>query len=162
MTMQLQFQNKGLYALVLLGSSFLFLAALGPGLFNKSFAPFLSWQFDVFHLLCHQDPARSFSINSTQMAVCARCIGIYFFFLFGVIIMPLTALIKKARFRTYFQFFIAAIILNFVDVLGNLFGIWTNTNTSRVILGSLFGLSAAILLTNEFFKKLKTEVSHGK
>ncbi len=160
--MTLQFQNKELYALVLIGSSFLVFAAFGPGLDNKNFIPFVSWQYEIFHLLCHQDPMRSFTINGSQMAVCARCIGIYSFFFVGIIMMPVLALINKISFRAYFHYFVATIILNIVDVSGNLFGIWTNTNTSRVVLGAFFGFGAAVLLTNEFFKKLNTEEYHGK
>ncbi len=91
------------------------------------------------------------------MSVCARCIGIYGAFFTGVILMPFLVLIKKVKFRYYFRFLIGTIILNFIDVLGNQFDFWTNTNGSRFLLGSLFGLSSAILLSNEFFKKLNTE-----
>jgi len=157
MDIALQFKNRSLYALLFAISASLFIVALGPGLFGHLSIPYISWQFKAFHLLCHQDPLRSFSINGSQMAVCARCIGIYSFFLLGVIIMPLLGLIKKLKFRFYFRFLIGTIILNFIDVLGNQFEFWTNTNMSRLLLGSIFGLSAAVLLTNEFFKKLNTQ-----
>lgn len=153
----LHFANRRLYFLVFTGIIFLFITALGPGLFGERSIPFLSWQFDVFHLLCHQDPERSFYIGGSQMAVCSRCIGIYTGFLAGVILMPILVLIKKVNFRYYFRFLIGTIILNFIDVLGNLFLVWTNTNESRLFLGALFGLSSALILSNEFFKKLNTE-----
>ena len=157
MDIALQFKNRALYAALLAISLSLFTIALGPGLFGDLAISFISWQFKAFHLLCHQDPLRSFFIDGSQMAVCARCIGIYSFFLLGVIIMPLFGLIKKLKFRYYFRFLIGTIILNFIDVLGNLFEFWTNTNVSRLLLGAVFGLSAAVLLTNEFFYKLNTE-----
>lgn len=157
MDIAIQFKNRSLYLILLLASLSLFIVALGPGLFGKISIPFISWQFKVFDLLCHQDPARSFIFNGSQMAVCARCIGIYSSFFLGVIIMPFLGLIKKLKFRYNFRFLIGTIILNSVDVLGNLFEIWTNTNISRLFLGSLFGLSTAMLLTNEFFKKLTKE-----
>lgn len=153
----LRFANRRLYFLVLTGMFFLIITALGPGLFGNPSIPFLSWQFDVFHLLCHQDPERSFYIGGSQMAVCSRCIGIYGAFVVGVILMPFWVLIKKVKFRYYFRFLIGTIILNFIDVLGNLFLVWTNTNESRLFLGALFGLSSALILSNEFFKKLNTE-----
>ena len=157
MDIAIQFKNRSLYLILLLASLSLFIVALGPGLFGKVSVPFISWQFNVFNLLCHQDPLRSFVLNGSQMAVCARCLGIYGFFLTGVIIMPFLGIIRGLKFRYNFRFLIGTIILNLIDVLGNLFEIWTNTNISRLFLGSLFGLSAAMLLGNEFFKKLTKE-----
>lgn len=157
MDIAIQFKNRSLYLFLLTVSFALFIIAIGPGLFSNPSIPYISWQFIAFDLLCHQDPARSFVYNNAQMAVCARCIGIYAFFFLGVIIMPFLGLIEKLKFRYYFRFLIGTIILNLIDFLGNLFEVWTNTNLSRVILGSLFGLSVAILLTNEFFQKLNKE-----
>lgn len=157
MDIAIQFKNRSLYLFLLIVSLVLFLIAVGPGLFNNPSTSYINWQFIAFELLCHQDPARSFIFNGSQMAVCARCIGIYGFFLLGVIIMPFWALIEKLKFRYNFRFLIGTIILNLIDVFGNLFEVWTNTNISRLFLGSLFGLSAAMLLSNEFFKKLTKE-----
>lgn len=157
MNQVLQFHNRKLYGLVLAGSTALLIIALGPGLFGHISIPYVSWQFDVFHLLCHQDPSRSFFLDGSQMAVCARCIGIYSFFLIGVILMPIITLIKEIKSRYYFRLLIGTIILNLIDVVGNLFEFWTNTNESRLIIGSLFGLSSALILSNEFFSKLNTE-----
>ena len=153
----LQFQNRTLYFLVFSGALFLVGTALGPGLFGHISIPYVSWQFDVFHLLCHQDPSRSFFLNGSQLAVCARCIGIYSFFLIGWTLIPLIAKLMNIKSRYYFRFLIGTIILNLIDVLGNLFQVWTNTNESRLFLGALFGLSSALILSNEFFKKLNTE-----
>lgn len=157
MHFSLQFNNRILYTLVLIGSFSLVFIALGPRLFGNPSIPFISWQFKAFHLLCHQDPTRSFFIGDSQMAVCARCIGIYSSFLAGVILMPFVTLVKEVKFRYYFRLMIGTIILNVIDVLGNLFEFWTNTNESRLIMGVLFGLSSALILSNEFFKKLNTE-----
>lgn len=157
MEASLQFKNRILYTLVFVGSLLLLVIALGPGLFGNPSIPYASWQFTAFHVLCHQDPLRSFTLNGSQMAVCARCIGIYGSFFMGVIIMPFLGLIKKLKFRYYFRFLIGTITLNLIDVLGNLFEFWTNTNESRFVFGVLFGLGAAVLLTNEFFNKLNSE-----
>ncbi|MFY0683764.1 MAG: DUF2085 domain-containing protein [Balneola sp.] len=153
----LQFNNRVLYTLVLIGTLLLVIIALGPGLFSNPTIFNTSWQFKAFHFLCHQDPARSFIINNSQMAVCARCIGIYGAFLAGVILMPFVTLVKEVKFRYYFRLMLGTIILNLIDVLGNQFEFWTNTNESRLILGFLFGMSTAFILSNEFFKKLNTE-----
>lgn len=156
------FQNRGLYVLVATGSILLFLIALGPGLFHEFAHLNTTWQFKVFDILCHQDFARSYSLNESQMAVCARCIGIYGAFSIGVLLMPLFAQISQIKGRYYFKLMMGTIILNFIDVGGNLLEVWTNTNESRLILGILFGISVALFLTNEFFEKLNAEESYGK
>lgn len=151
-------QNIGLYFIVLAGASFLFFAALGPGLYaNTADIVFTGWQYRIFELLCHQDPVRSFIISETYMAVCSRCIGIYGFFFAGWLSLPVVANIKRTSRKSEMNWLIAAIILNLADVIGNYFGFWANTHVSRFLLGSTFGLSLAILLTNEFFtlNKLK-------
>jgi uncharacterized membrane protein len=131
---------------------FLFLAALGPGLFSGTAPVVNSWQFAIFDVLCHQDPARSFTLSGTQMAVCARCFGIYSALVAGWILLPLYAVVKKSsRNNIEKGWLIAAILLNLTDVMGNYFGLWTNTLSSRLILGALFGLPLAFILTDEFF-----------
>jgi len=35
------------------------------------------WLFPVGSLICHQRPERSFFVNGHQLAVCARCMGLY-------------------------------------------------------------------------------------
>jgi uncharacterized membrane protein len=53
---------------VLAGATWAWVAAL-------SFAPAVV--FPIGHVICHQKPERSFFINGLQMAVCARCTGLY-------------------------------------------------------------------------------------
>jgi uncharacterized membrane protein len=161
--MKVQAQQTGLYVLLLAASAVIFLIALGPGFWGNEGAGLLSWQHQVFNLLCHQDPTRSFFIKDVPMAVCSRCIGIYGMFLLGVISMPLIPKILPVRNRRFLQLMIVVIVLNVLDVFGNLLGIWTNTLLSRFLLGSLFGGSIAFYLTNEFFNINKyTEIQDGE
>lgn len=140
-----------------------FIIALGPGLFSSSMKGFLGWQHEAFHLLCHQVSERSYYLNGTKMAVCSRCIGIYSSFLIGVFVMPIIPRFFCVINRKILQLIIVAIVLNFLDVLGNGIGIWTNTLHSRFFLGAFFGLSLALILTNEFFKLTnKKEKIYGK
>jgi uncharacterized membrane protein len=129
----------------------MFIAALGPGLFQGEVVSVHSWQHQIFNVLCHQDPARSFSVSGVQMAVCSRCFGIYSALLSGVILMPLYRLFSVSSFNTEKNWLIAAILLNLADVSGNYFGFWTNTMLSRFILGCLVGLPMILILKNEFF-----------
>lgn len=71
--------------------------------------------------------------------------------------MPFYALLRIKSKTLEKNWLIAAIILNLADVLGNYFGIWTNTLTSRFILGLVFGFPLAFILVNEFFKTKKSE-----
>ena len=40
----------------------------------------LSWVYDFFSAICHQDPARSWHLAGEPLAVCIRCASIYFAF----------------------------------------------------------------------------------
>lgn len=147
----LQFRNQALYFLILFSSFFVFLMALGAvGIFNGD------WTTQVFDLVCHQDLSRTFSYNGNFMAVCSRCIGIYGAFAFFWIIMPAIVYFlgnHKNKFGIRFLLIIIGII--FIDVIGNNLGFWSNTHFSRFLTGTLLGISAAVLLKNEFFRKIK-------
>lgn len=151
---KLQAHNTGLYISLLAVSLFLVMTALGPGIFQEQVSYFNSWQYRIFDVLCHQDPARSFSVSGVPMAVCVRCMGIYFLFLVGWLLMPVYALFSEASGKAEKNWLIAAILLNLADVTGNYFELWTNTLHSRFLLGSFIGLTAALTLASEFFSTI--------
>lgn len=91
------------------------------------------------------------------MAVCSRCFGIYLSFTAGVLLMPVYILFRSFSLKTEKKWLIAAILLNLADVIANFIGIWSNTLISRFVLGALVGLSAALILANEFFTLTKSE-----
>lgn len=146
-----------LYFLLLALTMAIMILALGPGLYGAQ----AGWQYLFFDQLCHQDPLRSFSLNGAQMAVCSRCLGIYVFFAFGVLIIPAVDYFSKQSTKVMVRLFLTVVFLNVIDVLGNISGIWSNTLNSRFLLGALAGLSAALILTNTFFSKTKSEVQDG-
>lgn len=152
-----QWHNKWLYGLLLSMAITLLVVALGTGLFAHSEPYWMSWQHQFFSILCHQDPARSFSLNGTPMAVCSRCFGIYLSFSTGVLLMPVYLFFRRFSLKTEKKWLIAAILLNLADVLANYIGIWSNTLISRFVLGAFVGLSAALILANEFFTLTKSE-----
>lgn len=152
----IEVHNKQLYAGILVSALFLVVAGLGPGFFSAEFANPSSWQYQFFSALCHQIPDRSFSYSGIQMAVCARCIGIYGSFLAGIILMPAFSVFNFSK-KTEKYWLIGAILLNLIDIIGNYFSIWTNSDISRILLGSLFGLSLAVILSREFFTLNKSE-----
>lgn len=153
----LKAENTGLYFGIILAAALLVFVALGPGLFpNTNINPY-HWQYYFFDALCHQDPSRSLYINSHQMAVCARCLGIYISFLTGWLLLPVIVLLQRPANIQKKIFLIAAIILNSTDVIGNYYNFWSNTLNSRLLLGSLLGLAAAMFLADSFFKIKKSE-----
>ncbi|MEX0721190.1 MAG: DUF2085 domain-containing protein [Balneolaceae bacterium] len=154
---QLQVQNVGLYAVVIISSTFLLFTALGPGIIENSLAHPLSWQYLIFDALCHQDTLRSYHINMNQMAVCSRCFGIYSSFFAGWLLLPALAFIRYPTEKLKKTFLIAAILLNSTDVIANFFNVWTNTLNSRFLLGALLGLAIAFFLAESFFKQIKSE-----
>ena len=44
----------------------------------------LTFVYDFFSVICHQDPARSWRVAGAPFAVCIRCSSIYFGFLAGL------------------------------------------------------------------------------
>ncbi len=161
--MKVRAQQLKLYFPLLITSLLLVLIGLGPGLFHQSSLGGYSWQHQVFDLLCHQDPMRSFSLNGEPMAVCARCLGIYSSFALIVLLMPVIPHFFTVINKWILKLITVTIVMNFLDVFFNTIGIWTNTLYSRFLLGALFGGFLALILTNEFFKQIgKTEQSYGK
>lgn len=153
--MTIQFKNTTLYIFLTVIAVSLVIIGLGPGLFGDHHNP-SSWQYIFFEKLCHQDPNRSYSIAGLSMAVCSRCLGIYAAFLVGMIALPVIARFLSIRRKVSISFVALAIGINAIDIAGNFADLWINTLESRLILGSVFGLSVAILLTGEFFKRIKT------
>ena len=135
---------------------------MGPGIFSADIQSYGNWQYQVFDLLCHQDPARSYNISHIPMAVCSRCAGIYGFLLIGWITLPVYSLLKRKINNIELNFLIIAILLNLIDVIGNFFEFWSNTHTSRFLMGSLLGFSIPLLLNNEFFTLKKGRGNYGK
>lgn len=148
----MRFQQRHLYLLVLGLISVVVLTALGGGLFKQQTPWQLQWQHQMFSDLCHQIADRSYWINNQPMAVCSRCIGIYAGFALGWLLLPLWSMKDKST--TLIKKIIALVILiNLFDIVGNTFGLWENTLLSRMVLGYLIGISAALMFTGEFFNK---------
>lgn len=157
MIKELRFENRFLFFVIAIGAFLLCIIALGPGLFTSEVGANSGWQYLVFKDVCHQETARSYSFNNIQMAVCARCLGIYSSFFISWIVMPLFTYFGSGQKKMFKRLFSASIVLNLLDVLGNLFGFWTNTCSSRLFLGILLGTSITLLLSTEFFKQLNYE-----
>ena len=102
---------------------------LADGIY-RAFAPF-----------CHQLPERSYFIDGHKFAVCSRCTGIYFGFAFTLLVYPLLRSLRNAAFPARRWLVLAAIPLA-IDWGLTFFGIWENTQTSRLLTGLLLGGTA--------------------
>lgn len=156
----LSLKQPVLYFSVLLMTVFVFLTALGGGLFGQTGFWQTQWQHQAFANLCHQIPERSFWIGGQPMAVCSRCFGIYTGFLTGWLMLPLWTVVNFNITMSYKKIFFLLIGINIIDVLGNLLGIWQNTLASRFILGFPVGFATAELFSGSFFKKIKQKESY--
>jgi uncharacterized membrane protein len=113
------------------------------------FAPFLLFHgFPIiglalergFALVCHQRPERSLWIFGNSVAICSRCLGIYFGAAVGLLFRTTRAVAVRLL--------IAAAVLNFLDVCSEVAGMHENWVTVRSALGLALGASAALLISS--------------
>ncbi|HKK47148.1 MAG TPA: DUF2085 domain-containing protein [Balneolaceae bacterium] len=147
----MEFRNSWLYLLVSGLLIFIIITALGGGLFGQTAPFYMQWQHKLFAGLCHQSPARSFWINGQPMAVCSRCLGIYSGFALSWFLLPALSLFSLENTSVRNVVFMM-VLLNVIDVVGNVLGFWQNTLVSRLVLGWLMGWTAGLFFTGDFFK----------
>ena len=98
----------------------------------------------AYSFVCHQLPDRSPSINGVPIAICYRCTGIYFGLIFGSLIYPWVHRHAERLHRNAVQIIAASLAVPGIDWLGDVFGLWTNTAASRVLMGAVFGMVAGL------------------
>jgi uncharacterized membrane protein len=116
------------------------LAPLAPPLLAAThpFAALLLRNF--FSQLCHQDPERSFLLGGAPVAVCARCLGIYWGAAIG-------ALLRLRRARWWLGI---AVVVNLADVAMEVLRWHGNAPGYRFVLGWMLGVGVgAVLLLPE-------------
>ena len=101
----------------------------------------------AFMLLCHQLPARSFTVDGHLFAVCQRCTGLYLGTFLGSIAGMLPTLRNVVSDRIVRFMAIAALLL-VVDVGLDAVHILKNTPLTRVGTGLGLGLTAGLFLTS--------------
>ena len=94
--------------------------------------------YGAFAMMCHQLPERSYFIDGHQVAVCARCTGVYAGFALMLLLYPLVSSLKTTVTPPRSWLILATIPL-VIDVAVNFFGFWQNTHTSRLLTGALVG-----------------------
>ncbi len=103
-----------------------------------------------FAIVCHQRPERSFWIFGAEVAVCARCLGIYLGAALGL-------LFRTSR-RIALRLLIAAAALNLFDAMTELTGLHGNWLAIRFAFGLLLGATAALLISSAAAHPKEAEV----
>lgn len=113
-----------------------------------------------FHPICHQIPARSFTLSGTPLAVCARCFGVYGGFWIGSLIALITS--RRRPWNPTMPgraLFILAVLPSLLQwSLGHL-GIIADIGLHRALLGSLIG-GACVFYILPALHALWEEIAH--
>lgn len=94
--------------------------------------------YQAFSHACHQEPERSFFIAGQQLAVCARCTGLYTGFALTAVLYPLFTPLRRTNPPQRKWLFLASVPL-VIDFGLGLLGVWQNTHSSRLLTGALLG-----------------------
>jgi uncharacterized membrane protein len=117
-----------------------FAAAAVPYLFSHGFIA-LGLALDRgFATICHQRPERSFCIFGGEVAVCARCLGIYL----GAAVGLLLRISRTIAVRLL----IAAVAANLLDAVTELAGLHGNWLAIRFGFGILLGTAGALVISS--------------
>ncbi len=108
-------------------------SALGAGLYKG------------FSFICHQMPDRSFYLLEHKFGVCSRCFGVYFGLLAGFVAYPLIRPVDVIEPFPRFWLFGAMIPIG-IDWSLTIFGIWSNTFSSRFLTGLILGVACAVFI----------------
>lgn len=99
--------------------------------------------------ICHQRPERSFHVDGAQLAVCARCTGIYL----GACVTALLAIAPPHRYVPLVAtpwhlrlVLVAAASPMGVSVLAEWAGWWYPSAQTRAITGVVFGAAAGLVV----------------
>ena len=91
-----------------------------------------------FSRVCHQDPARSFMIEGSPVAVCVRCLGIY--------LGTAMAGLLRLRRTPAVGLLVVALLVNLLDVAVAMLHLHSNLPYARFGLGLLLGVGAGAVL----------------
>src|SRR5690349_6962040 len=108
--------------------------------------------YAIGSLVCHQLPDRSFHLGAFQLAVCARCVGIYaggaLGAVAGALAWPPPAGRERPAFTTKTARRVVAIgaCPTAISVLAERAGVWHTTNAERAASGFPLGMTAALVV----------------
>ncbi len=107
--------------------------------------PFRMTAMAFFQPVCHQLPERSFFLEGIPLAVCHRCTGIYLGAWVGILLYPFL----HARLRRIhaWKWLVIGSVPAVLDWGLTFLGLWENIPLSRLLTGSLAGLTIGLLVT---------------
>lgn len=128
-------------------------AIISAPLLKSGYAALADSLYDFFGHICHQSEARSFHIAGFPLAVCARCSGIYFGFLAGIVV--LIAVQKSPRNKVPARsVLIAALAPMALDVICTLAGVYESAAEIRACTGLLAGFAGVFFVVPPFIESL--------
>lgn len=92
---------------------------------------------NFFSQLCHQDPQRSFVVEGSAVAVCVRCLGIYWGVAMGILV----------RWKRPGVLLAVALIVNLADVASGAMRWHGNLPFFRFIFGLMLGLGVGAVFS---------------
>ena len=92
---------------------------------------------NFFSQLCHQDPSRSFVVDGSAVAVCVRCLGIYWGAAVGILVR-----LKRPR-----RLLALALVINLADVVSGAMHWHGNLPFFRFFFGLMLGLGVGAVLS---------------
>jgi uncharacterized membrane protein len=105
-----------------------------------------------FSIVCHQDPARSFSIHGAPVAVCVRCLGIYLGAALGAASSSAGPALRDRQAWASRPRLLAALAitaaLNTLDVAAEWTNLHGNLPTLRFTLGLALGAAIGVLVAH--------------
>jgi uncharacterized membrane protein len=91
---------------------------------------------NFFSRVCHQDASRSFVVDGSAVAVCVRCLGVYWGVAVGMVV----------RLRMARRLLAVALVLNLVDVVSGAIHWHGNLPIFRFFLGLMVGVAVGAVL----------------
>ena len=131
---------------VIISISYVVIAILAP-LFEHYQLPMFNKFYLFLRTSCHQIPGRCFWIWGSNMALCAKCFGLY-------MVQPL-ALLFLPLLRTWGRYnFLLPLSLSlfFPMVFDSVFLGFTNSNVTRFVLGISGGIGFALILSQIYLR----------
>ena len=121
---------------------------------------FVAFFFAVGSLICHQRPERSFFLDGHQLAVCARCTGLY---LSGAAGLAGWLALKVARGwrpmtfepRVAVRLLVLAALPTAVSLASGTLAVWDGSNVTRALLAIPLGASAGAIVAAVTTKDLR-------
>ena len=135
-----------LYLGLAFAASAVVLAILAP-ILESYRSPFASNLYSYLALSCHQIPSRCFWILGSNTGLCARCLGVYFGYVFIWIILISSLRLKSLTSTNRPSSYIALLLFPLILDAGlQLISSYESGNIARVFTGFFFGIGVGFIL----------------